>query len=376
MDFKLSDEEKLLGETAGQFVKRELLTREAEYLRQQELFLPPGDPPRRKLNPALRQPLTQIAKRIGLWALEFPEAAGGSAMSNVARVLIHREFGRTILPFHPPVLPALLAKSKHVKALVDGELSLALAFDQVHKTGAPHDVSARFRPVADGFVFSRTDIEVQEPGADLFLFPAREDGTERIGVFLMERDTPGLEIRGEADLTNDAAVGRMTLIDGKAPPDQLMGYEYEFGAMVASEQLRIAAISLGIGIRCLANSLDYARHRETFGRPLATRQAVQWMLADLSIALRTSTWLTLEAAWRADQELPYFEAAALAKKQAAKMAFEAADVAVQIHGGYGVCKEFPFEGFYREARMLRLLYGREGEMDRATGEQYIKGSLR
>jgi alkylation response protein AidB-like acyl-CoA dehydrogenase len=96
------------------------------------------------------------------------------------------------------------------------------------------------------------------------------------------------------------------------------------------------------------------------------------MLADLSIALRSSTWLTLEAAWQEDRELPYFKTAALAKKRAAKMAFEAADTAIQIHGGYGVCKELPFEGFYREARLLRLLFGREGEMDRAMGERFLR----
>jgi alkylation response protein AidB-like acyl-CoA dehydrogenase len=96
------------------------------------------------------------------------------------------------------------------------------------------------------------------------------------------------------------------------------------------------------------------------------------MLADLSIALRTCTWLTLEAAWHADQQLSYFEQAALAKKRAAKMAFEAADTAIQIHGGYGVCKEFPFEAFYRDARLLRLLLGREEELDRARGERFLK----
>ena len=58
------------------------------------------------------------------------------------------------------------------------------------------------------------------------------------------------------------------------------------------------------------------------------------------------------------------------------MAFEAADTAIQIHGGYGVCKEFPFEGFYREARMMRLLYGREGEIDRAIGRNSLKRGWR
>jgi alkylation response protein AidB-like acyl-CoA dehydrogenase len=157
----------------------------------------------------------------------------------------------------------------------------------------------------------------------------------------------------------------------KIPNEQLLGYEYEAGAIIASEQLNIAARSLGIGMRCLTDSIEHARNRVTFGRPLAQRQAIQWMLADLSIDLRTSTWLTLEAAWREDHELTYFEEAALAKKRAAKMAFQAADVAIQIHGGYGVCKEFPFEGFYRDARLLRLLHGREEEIDRAVGQRFL-----
>jgi alkylation response protein AidB-like acyl-CoA dehydrogenase len=178
------------------------------------------------------------------------------------------------------------------------------------------------------------------------------------------------------DLTTDAAVARMTLSYCKVRREQLLGYEYDVAALIACEQLRVAARCLGIGARCLADCIEYARQRVTFGRPLASRQAIQWMLADLSVSLRTCTWLALEAAWNADHELPFFRAAALAKKRSAKMAFEAADTAIQIHGGYGVCKEFPFEGFYREARMLRLLYGREGEIDRAAGERFTQEGSR
>src|SRR5262249_6608700 len=98
------------------------------------------------------------------------------------------------------------------------------------------------------------------------------------------------------------------------------------------------------------------------------------MLADLSIDLRTCTWLTLEAAWRADQELPYFHAAALAKKRTVKMAFEAADTAIQIHGGYGGCKGFSFERLSPQTRMMRLLYGREAEIDRTIGERFLTES--
>jgi acyl-CoA dehydrogenase len=376
MDFKLSEEQKLIQNTAAQFVKRELLAREAAYLKQEELFLPPGDPPRRALDPDIREVLVRRARQAGLWALELPESAGGPAMSALARVFIHREFGRTILPFEPLRIPALMANSVHVNDILDSKLALAFAFDEVHKAGTLQSIKTRYREIPGGYLLSNTNIDVTDPGADLYLFPAKEEGTERVGLFLLDKNTPGGAIGDEVDLTTDASVGRMTLRDCKLRSEQLLGHEYEVAALVAAEQLRIAARSLGIGMRCLAASIDHARNRVTFGRPLAQRQAIQWMLADLSIDLRTCTWLTLEAAWHADQEQPYFQAAALAKKRAAKMAFEAADTAIQIHGGYGVCKEFPFEGFYREARLMRLLYGREGEIDRTIGERFLRESGR
>jgi acyl-CoA dehydrogenase len=376
MDFKLTEEEKLISNTAAQFVQRELVTREGAFLKQEELFLPPGDPPCRVLDPEIREVLVGRAKQVGLWALELPESAGSSSISVVARVLIRREFGRTILPFEPPCIPTLTSGNYPAKEIIDGKLALVLAFDELHKTGTLQSIKTRFREIAGGYVLSNASIDVIDPDADFYLFPAKEEGTERVGLFLLDRNTPGLSLGDQVDLTTDATVARMTLRDCKVRSEQLVGYEFEVAAIVASEQLRIAARSLGIGMRCIANSIDHARNRVTFGRPLAQRQAIQWMLADLSIDLRTCTWLTLDAAWRADQQLPYFQAAALAKKRAAKMAFEAADTAIQIHGGYGVCKEFPFEGFYREARMMRLLYGREGEIDRAIGERFLRESDR
>jgi acyl-CoA dehydrogenase len=371
MDFRLTEEERLIRDTAAQFVQRELVAREGAYLKQEELFLPPGAPPLRELDPKVTATLTKIARRVGLWALELPASDGAEPLSMVARTLIHREFGRTVLPFAPACIPGVMKASKHAQDLANGKLSLVLAFDQMHKTGTLDGITTFYRETADGYVLGGTSIDVIDPGADLFLFPAREEGSSRAGLFLLDRDTPGLTIGSATELTADVTVGRLTLQGCKLKTEQLLGYEYQVQEIVASEQLRIAALSLGIAMRCLADSIEHAGNRVTFGRRLAERQAIQWMLADLSIDLRTCTWLTLEAAWRADHELPYFEEAALAKKRAAKTAFEAADTAIQIHGGYGVCKEFPYEGFYREARLLRLLYGRESEIDRAAGSKFL-----
>jgi alkylation response protein AidB-like acyl-CoA dehydrogenase len=262
-------------------------------------------------------------------------------------------------------------ESSYGERLADGRVSLALAFEEAHKSGGLSQLQTLYRQEPDGSILRDSSIFLSNSRAELFLVPAREQGTQRLGLFAVERDAPGVTITDEVDLTTDATVARLMLRQCKIPNEQLLGYEYEAGALIAAEQTNIAARSLGIGMRCLASSIEYARNRVTFGRPLAQRQAIQWMLADLSIDIRSCTWLTLEAAWRCDNDLPYFDEAARAKKRAAKMAFQAADIAIQVHGGYGVCKEFPFEGFYREARLMRLLYGREEELDRARGEKFL-----
>jgi acyl-CoA dehydrogenase len=369
MDLRLSDEERLIRDTAAQFMAKELLSREGAFLKQKEPFVPPGDPRRRTLDGEIGKSLIEKARRIGLWALELPESAGGSSVGQLARVLIYREFGRTALPFEPPPIPAAIATSPYARQLASGELSLALAFDETHKTGDLSAIRAAYLRRGDGYELASDGIDVIHPDADLFLLPAVDDGGA-VGLFILEKNAPGVRIDGVGDLTNDETVGRLTVRACVLRSDHRVGGGAEVEAVIASEQLHIAGRSLGIAMRCLNASIEHAKNRVTFGRPLSSRQAVQWMLADLAVALRASTWLTLEAAWKADHGMPYFDAAALAKKRAARMAFEAADTAIQIHGGYGVAKEFPFESFYREARLMRLLYGREAEIDRKIDERF------
>src|SRR5262245_64360632 len=150
MHFRLTEEQELSQSTVAAFVRRELLSREGDYLKQNELFLPPGDPPRRKLDPDVREILIGRAKQAGLWALELPESAGGSAMSMMARVLIQREFGRTILPVEPLCIPVFMSDNNHVKEIVDGKLTLGFAFDEVHKTGTLQSIRTRYRQIGAG----------------------------------------------------------------------------------------------------------------------------------------------------------------------------------------------------------------------------------
>src|SRR5262249_25581266 len=113
MDLKLTEEERLIKNTAAQFVDKELISREGNYLRQDAPFLTPGAPARRRLHPEVSKGLAERARGVGLWSLEVPETLGGTPLSTVARVLVHREFGRSILPFRPISIPAFLFETPY-----------------------------------------------------------------------------------------------------------------------------------------------------------------------------------------------------------------------------------------------------------------------
>ena len=115
-----------------------------------------------------------------------------------------------------------------------------------------------------------------------------------------------------------------------------------------------AAGCLGVAIKAHQMAIDYAKIRKTFGDVLASRQAIQWMIVDNEIDLRTARWLVLEAAHRAQAGQPFATEAALAKLVASEAAGRVVDRAIQIHGANGVSKDLPLERWYRELRIRRI----------------------
>ncbi len=123
-------------------------------------------------------------------------------------------------------------------------------------------------------------------------------------------------------------------------------------------------------------AIDYAKARSTFGAPLATRQAVQWMIVDNEIDIRQARWITLDAAWKADRGQPFQAAAAMAKIVATESAGRVVDRAMQIHGGMGVAKELPLERWYRELRIKRIGEGPNEVQRMIIARELLRGSAR
>jgi len=122
-------------------------------------------------------------------------------------------------------------------------------------------------------------------------------------------------------------------------------------------RLTMAACTIGPSQRLLELSIEYAKQRITFGKPIAERQAIQWMIADMAIEIHAAREMLYRVAWEKDQNRKVTIEASMVKLFATEMAFRCADRAVQIHGSMGYAKDFPVERWYRDLRSARITEG-------------------
>jgi alkylation response protein AidB-like acyl-CoA dehydrogenase len=122
-------------------------------------------------------------------------------------------------------------------------------------------------------------------------------------------------------------------------------------------RIGIAAQALGIAAGALEFSLQYAKERKTFGKPIADHQVIAFKLADMATEIEAARLMVLKAAWLKDQGKPYGQASAMAKLFASDVAMKATVEAVQIHGGYGFVKEFHVERLMRDAKITQIYEG-------------------
>ncbi len=187
--------------------------------------------------------------------------------------------------------------------------------------------------------------------------------TKGISCFVIERGTPGLIIGKHEDkmgLRGSNTVS-LTFDNCRLPAGNLLGVENEGFkiAMMALDGGRIGISSQALGIHQAAIdcSVEYAKIRAQFGKPIAALQAIQWMIADMATELDAARALTLRAAWLKENGLPFSQEASMAKLFSTEAVNRAVKNAVQIHGGYGYTKEYTVERLFRDAKVTTLYEG-------------------
>ena len=217
--------------------------------------------------------------------------------------------------------------------------------------------------------------------AGVIIVTAVTDQSKRhrgISAFLVPQGAPGLIIGKEEKKLGLRASDTVSLVfeDCRIPKKNLLGRIGE-GFKVAMTALDcgrigIAAQSLGVAQACLDESMDYIRNREQFGRPLSDFQGLRWQVADMATQIEASRLLCLNAASLKDSGKRFTREASMAKLFASEMVNQVAARAIQLHGGYGYCSEYPVERHYRDARVFTIYEG-TSEIQRIVISNQILG---
>jgi acyl-CoA dehydrogenase len=340
MDLRMTDEQKLICATIRRFVREEIVPLEEQQLDADAYELPEEHEER----------LRKIAQETGI--------PGARGLDTKTRVFMAEEMSQHRAGLYHPCY-GLFGGGGGEGGGGGGFIGLT------EPTGGSDPARAvRTRGVRDGDEWVINGSKVFISGADtaqagtLYVRTGDTDSRESLSAFRVETDTPGFEVRRFIHTLRSHYATELSFTDMRVPHENMVGREGE-GFGVANQRLtggRItyAAGCIGVAVAAHRMAAEYARHRTTFGETLASRQAIQWMLVDNEIDIRTSRWLCLAAAEKADAQEPFRFEAAMAKLIATEASGRVVDRALQIHGGYGVTKDLPLERWYRELRIRRI----------------------
>ena len=311
----------------------------------------------------------QMAEQLGLQSLTIPEEFGGQGFGYVELIVVLEEMGKTLVcaPYFSTVVLAAntllqsgddAAKKEYLPGIASGETIATLAFTEPSGKWDESGVEASASGSGDSWKLSGTKMFVLDGHtADLIIVAART--SKGVSLFAVNGDAAGLtrtplatmdQTRKQAKLELDGVEGRLIGEEGK-------------GWDVLSTVLDLAAVALaaeqvGGAQRCLDMSVEYAKVRVQFGRPIGSFQAIKHKCADMLLEVESAKSAAYYAGWCASEmndELP--AVASLAKAYCSDAYFHAAAENIQIHGGIGFTWEHPAHLYFKRAKSSELLFG-------------------
>jgi acyl-CoA dehydrogenase len=331
-----------------------------------------------------REEQLKIRKRsaeLGFWTLHMPEEVGGGGLSYLGQVLLHEEASRhgLILAHFESIFPVVTGPSpihldctpaqreKYLEPLMRADKVTCFALTEPGAGSDATRIRTRAERRGDRWVLNgRKHFITGGDVADFALVFAVTDPAKGprggITAFFVDRDTPGFTVsRIQRTMSPYQNPAELTFEDVELSDDQVLGqvgYGF-YSAMrgINGARLQVAASALGIAQNLLDRSLEYAKTREAFGRPIGSYQYVQGMLVDSYAELEQARLLVYQCAREIDEGADGRRQAALAKLVATEMVGRVADRAVQVHGGNGFMTELGIETWYRDVRAMRLYEG-------------------
>jgi alkylation response protein AidB-like acyl-CoA dehydrogenase len=381
MNFDLTEEQKLWREAVHAFVAKELKPKAAEVDEKAEFNAGAV----KKMGP------------LGLLGLNVPEEFGGAGVDAVSAAIAIEQLGwgcgstALAIAAHNGLGCAPIAlfgsdelKQRFLQNAVTGLGRLAAL--ALTEPGAGSDLKGGVQTKAeldgDEWVITGEKMWCTNASiADFIVTLVRSDkgtGSDSLSLIVVPTDSKGLNI-GLAEKkmglkgspTHAVAYQSVRVPAANLVGERGRGLQYTL-ATLDGGRIGIGALSIGLAQAALDEALMYAQERETFGRPIAQHQAIQWMLADAETNIQAARLMVYQAAFTKQQGRPFTQQAAMAKLFATEMAEKVCRDAIQIHGGYGYSREFPVERIYRDARLMTIGEG-TSEIQRMVIARHLLG---
>lgn len=379
MDFNLSEEHRMIRETVRQFAEREIRP-VARELDEKEEF---------------SYDLTRKMGELGLFGIYLPEKYGGQGLDYLAYIIAVEEIARvdgsqasTLAANNSLGIGPLYyfgneeQKMRYLPKLCTGEGLWAFGLTEPDAGSDSRGSKTRAHVENDEWVINGSKIFITNGSADISLgttvqaVTGEKDGKKEFSTIIVERGTPGFtqqSMHGKL-MWRASDTAQLFFDDCRVPEENLLGKRGEGSKIMLSTldsgRLSIAAMGLGCAQGAFELALAYAKERKQFGQPISKFQAIAFKLADMATKIELARNLLYKACWLKDTGQPYGKESAMAKLYCSEIAKEVADEAVQIHGGYGLMKDYEIERFYRDQRLLQIGEG-TSEIQRLVISRHI-----
>jgi alkylation response protein AidB-like acyl-CoA dehydrogenase len=367
MDLDLTEEQKLIQETARDFARTELEPVAAKLDAEKD-------------RPTLLANLRKLAE-LGFMGLNVKDEYGGSeagvisfsvAMTEIARACASTAVTVSVNNMVCEVIQAIGSeeqKKNYIPKICSGEYPAAALVSLKTAPGPilPACAPPRPRTAIPTCSTVRKSFITSAPYAGVFVVWAVTDKEaprgKGISCFLIEAGTPGLTIGKEEHKMGQhaSATNELVFDNCRVPASAMMGKPNDGFRIAVAElaggRIGIGSLGLGIGLAAMDYATRYANERQQFCQKISNFQAIQWMIADSYTELEAARLLLMNAAFRKDQGRPYAKEASMAKLYATESANRACYNALQMLGGYGYTQDFPIERYARDARITTIYEG-------------------
>ncbi len=365
MDFTFSPEHQALRRMIREFAETEIAPIAAELDREHKV------------------PLEIMRKlgEIGLLGVCFPQEYGGMGAGETGYCILMEELGRVCantavnvgahigigaMCIHLDGTPE--QKRKYLTPLARGEKIAAFGLTESNAGSDAANVRTRAVREGDSWILDGGKVYITNGGyADIITVMAVTDpalgARGGITAFVVETDSPGFKVAREEDKMGirGSSTAELVFEELRVPHENVLGKVGEgfvtFMKSLDMGRLTLGAACLGGAQQLLEQSVYWAKTRRQFGEELAHKQAVQWMIANMATEIEALRSLVYRVAWLVDTGQPFTQLAAMCKLYGSEVLSRAVDMAIQIHGGLGLSRDFPIERAFRDARINEIFEG-------------------